>query len=60
MLAFDVSRSFRRIQIFRLARRQNSRAEQTNNVPLRDQLVMEQIDLARLKRDLEKSIVTTT
>ncbi len=35
-------------------------AEQTNNVPLRDQLVMEQINLARLKRELEKRIATIT
>jgi DNA primase len=34
-------------------------AEQTGDVPLRDQLVMEQIELARLKRELEKRIATT-
>ncbi|MDQ6788667.1 MAG: DNA primase [Acidobacteriota bacterium] len=33
-------------------------AEQNNDVPLRDQLVMEQIDLARLKRELERKIST--
>ena len=31
-------------------------AEQSGNIALRDQLVMEQIDLARLKRDLENKI----
>ena len=31
-------------------------AEQSGDIDLRDQLVMEQIDLARLKRDLENKI----
>lgn len=32
-------------------------AEQNNDIALRDELVMEQIDLARLKRDLESKII---
>jgi hypothetical protein len=32
-------------------------AEQTGDVELRDQLVTKQINLARMKRDFEKSIV---
>ncbi len=32
-------------------------AEQNNDITLRDELVMEQIDLARLKRDLESKII---
>ncbi len=35
-------------------------AEQTGDVRLRDQLVMEQIDLARLKRELERKIAVET